>query len=198
MLTQGYYVSSHVNKAGKPAIYTLTQFEATSARRAFPCWDEPALKATFSLTMISAADTVSLSNMPVIDEKPLSEVSASDAGSEESLKTSIKLIKTLKTIKTELKTEESSEEARKWKVTKFDKSAKMSTYLLTFANGHFEYREDSYKSPLTGKDVPLRIYAVSRSPFLLLLFPCIPLATSYLPTALLTTSALYHLLLVTD
>jgi aminopeptidase 2 len=34
------------------------------ARRALPCWDEPLLKATFSVTLISRKGTVSLSNMP--------------------------------------------------------------------------------------------------------------------------------------
>lgn len=41
----------------------------TAARRAFPCWDEPLLKATFAVTMISRTDTVNLSNMPASSEK---------------------------------------------------------------------------------------------------------------------------------
>ena len=81
----GYYKSSF-QKDGTISSYSLTQFEvssfynlysirgyhfvqATAARRAFPCWDEPLLKATFAITMISRADTVNLSNMPVISEK---------------------------------------------------------------------------------------------------------------------------------
>jgi len=35
---------------------------------------------------------------------------------------------------------------------------KVSTYLVAFANGPFEYLESSYKSPLSGKIRPLRIY----------------------------------------
>ena len=34
------------------------------ARRALPCWDEPLLKATFSVTLVSRKGTVNLSNMP--------------------------------------------------------------------------------------------------------------------------------------
>jgi aminopeptidase 2 len=87
----GYYKSAW-EKEGQTKQYALTQFEvgaqqfifytdvggrrphtqfdqATAARRAFPCWDEPALKATFAITMISAADTVNLSNMPAISEQ---------------------------------------------------------------------------------------------------------------------------------
>ncbi|KPP72077.1 puromycin-sensitive aminopeptidase-like, partial [Scleropages formosus] len=44
--------------------------KATDARRAFPCWDEPAIKATFDITLIVPKDRVALSNMNVIDRKP--------------------------------------------------------------------------------------------------------------------------------
>ena len=37
----------------------------------------------------------------------------------------------------------------------------MSTYLLAFANGEFVHLESSYKSPLSGKTRPLRIYGMS-------------------------------------
>ena len=44
------------------------RFQPTAARRAFPCYDEPFLKATFGITLISRADTVNLSNMSVASE----------------------------------------------------------------------------------------------------------------------------------
>jgi aminopeptidase N len=37
--------------------------QATDARRAFPCWDEPAVKATFDVTLVVPKDRVALSNM---------------------------------------------------------------------------------------------------------------------------------------
>ena len=37
--------------------------QATDARRAFPCWDEPAIKATFDVTLVVPKDRVALSNM---------------------------------------------------------------------------------------------------------------------------------------
>ena len=42
-----------------------TQFAAKDARRAFPCWDEPALKASFDVTLVVPKDRLALSNMPV-------------------------------------------------------------------------------------------------------------------------------------
>ena len=42
-----------------------TQFEAIGARRAFPCFDEPLLKATFTMRLIIAHDLEAISNMPV-------------------------------------------------------------------------------------------------------------------------------------
>lgn len=50
-------------------------------------------------------------------------------------------------------------EGDKWKVTRFENTPPMSTYIVAFANGPFVHIEDSYKSPLTGKSRPLRIYA---------------------------------------
>ncbi|KAK7804417.1 hypothetical protein U0070_017030 [Myodes glareolus] len=50
--------------------YTTPTGEATDARRAFPCWDEPAIKATFDISLVVPKDRVALSNMNVIDRKP--------------------------------------------------------------------------------------------------------------------------------
>ncbi|CUA73079.1 hypothetical protein RSOLAG22IIIB_05144 [Rhizoctonia solani] len=147
---KGYYYSS-TSYEGKQRNYTLTQFEPTSARSAFPCWDEPAIKATYSITMISREDTISLSNMPVLNEKPFVEadVDENDKGGVS------KLVK----MKTKTKVEGTTLDKKGWKITTFDKTPIMSSYLIAFANGHFEYLESSYTSPLSGKTRPLRIYA---------------------------------------
>jgi aminopeptidase N len=47
----GFYRSKYTNAAGEIKHAGVTQFEATDARRAFPCWDEPAVKARFNVTL---------------------------------------------------------------------------------------------------------------------------------------------------
>jgi puromycin-sensitive aminopeptidase len=49
-----------------------TQFEATDARRAFPCWDEPAFKAVFSVVLVIDPGLTAVSNTPVVESRVVS------------------------------------------------------------------------------------------------------------------------------
>ncbi|OWM86548.1 hypothetical protein CDL15_Pgr015583 [Punica granatum] len=65
---KGFYRSKYeIN--GEEKNMAVTQFEPADARRCFPCWDEPACKATFTITLDVPSELVALSNMPIIDEK---------------------------------------------------------------------------------------------------------------------------------
>ena len=46
----------------------------------------------------------------------------------------------------------------KWMITRFATTPPMSTYIVAWANGEFEYRETRVALPVSGKEVPLRIY----------------------------------------
>ncbi|KAJ7741960.1 leucyl aminopeptidase [Mycena maculata] len=142
----GYYRSLTTGPDEDKKYCALTQFEPTAARRAFPCWDEPALKATFAISLVSRTDTVNLSNMPAYSEEPCypsqefdhlfqfpeAEDEDDDAGSE-------------------------------WKITRFERSPIMSTYLVAYSNGDFQHLETAFCSPLSGRTVPLRIYTTPKN-----------------------------------
>lgn len=50
---EGFYISSYIDSSSEVKRYlATTHFEPTSARSAFPCFDEPSFKATFSLKMV--------------------------------------------------------------------------------------------------------------------------------------------------
>src|SRR5262249_28473585 len=51
--------------------YAVTQLEATDARRMFPSFDEPALKATFALTATIDAGDHAISNGAVLSDTPV-------------------------------------------------------------------------------------------------------------------------------
>lgn len=64
----GFYRSSYKSKDGKAMYMGATQFESTDARQALPCWDEPAIKATFDVTLIIPTGLTGLSNMDLLEE----------------------------------------------------------------------------------------------------------------------------------
>eukprot|EP01084_Bolivina_argentea_P055125 101081_1 len=109
----GFYRSKYKLGSGEDAFCGCTQFEACDARLAFPCWDEPAAKATFTLQMEYPKDLICISNMPPVKE------TSND----------------------------------KYKIVTFDKTPKMSTYLLAWVIGEFEYIEAK-----TSRTVIMRIY----------------------------------------
>ncbi|KAM3966164.1 puromycin-sensitive aminopeptidase [Aphomia sociella] len=71
---KGLYRSKYLTAKGEERHAAVTQFEATDARRCFPCWDEPAIKATFDISLKVPANRVALSNMPVREENVTGDI----------------------------------------------------------------------------------------------------------------------------
>ncbi|KAL1406700.1 Aminopeptidase 2 mitochondrial [Vanrija albida] len=131
----GYYRSDgDPDKDGKRPLYALTQFAPTSARRAFPSWDEPLLKSTFAISMVARSNETVLSNM---------SAASSGAWKAGSLDPAL---------------EPEFAAGDDWVVTTFDTTPKISTYLVAYACGEFGHLSTVYHSNLTGKTIPLKIY----------------------------------------
>ncbi|GLI69894.1 hypothetical protein VaNZ11_014550 [Volvox africanus] len=65
----GVYRTRYTDAQNTPHVLVATQFESAAARKAFPCFDEPRFKATFSLTLETPAGLEVLSNMPRLSQQ---------------------------------------------------------------------------------------------------------------------------------
>jgi aminopeptidase N/puromycin-sensitive aminopeptidase len=92
---RGFYLSKTDRRN-----YAVTQFESTDARRAYPSFDEPALKATYDVSLVIDADDTAISNGAII-----SDTAGPIAGKH---------------------------------TLRFDRTPKMSTYLVAFLVGDFQ------------------------------------------------------------
>lgn len=62
---QGLFAQTYLDPSGAKRTLLSTQMEATDARRMFPCWDEPAFRATFRLSATVPAGWAAVGNMPI-------------------------------------------------------------------------------------------------------------------------------------
>ena len=67
---RGFYRSTFTDEDGNERVIATTQFESTNARRAFPCWDEPDLKAVFEVTLVVPDDLMAVSSGAEVDSQP--------------------------------------------------------------------------------------------------------------------------------
>lgn len=134
----GYYKSTWQN-AGREEHYASTQFEPMSARRAYPSWDEPALKSTYTIAMVTRNNLTSLSNMPKAEERRWTGFIDLEGG---------RLGETFDTVN-----------PKEWSVVRFQTTPLISSYLVAWANGAFAHVDSQYTSPLSRNIVPLRVYA---------------------------------------
>jgi puromycin-sensitive aminopeptidase len=67
----GFYRSTYKDKDGVERYIATTQFEATDARRAFPCWDEPDFKAVYAVSLKVDELLTAISNASVEIETKL-------------------------------------------------------------------------------------------------------------------------------
>ena len=65
---RGFYRSTYKDKTGATHLMAATQFEATDARRAFPCWDEPDFKAVFATSLIIDPSLTAVSNTAITSQ----------------------------------------------------------------------------------------------------------------------------------
>ncbi|XP_061819782.2 aminopeptidase N-like [Nerophis lumbriciformis] len=101
---EGFYRSEYTEDGVKKVVAT-SQMQATFARKVFPCFDEPAMKAVFNVTIIHDRDKAALSNGRQMDVA------------------------------------DTVIDGTAVRVTTFEPTARMSTYLLAIIVSDFSYKE---------------------------------------------------------
>jgi aminopeptidase 2 len=154
----GYYRSTHKQSDGSIGFDGVTLFAPTAARKALPCFDEPDMKATFAVTLLSREGLTVLSNMPA--KSIQAGVDAADFFIGDSTAAPAAEDRSISSDQSKFGADSTpASKDHRWTATTFQTTPKMSTYLLAWAKGDFRHLESSYTSPLTGRKVPLRIYA---------------------------------------
>uniref|UniRef100_UPI00398E96E8 aminopeptidase Ey-like n=1 Tax=Pristiophorus japonicus TaxID=55135 RepID=UPI00398E96E8 len=103
----GFYRCQY-EEDGKNKFLAVTMMQPTDARKVFPCFDEPALKATFDLAVIHLPQHTAISNMPIIKRSQMWVL------------------------------------GQMWIITTFDRTLKMSSYLLACVVSEFQSIEEIY------------------------------------------------------
>lgn len=67
---RGFFFVDYPTDQGVKRLLT-SKLEPSDARRIFPCWDEPAFKASFALTVVVPRNHLAVGNMPVEREEPI-------------------------------------------------------------------------------------------------------------------------------
>ena len=82
---RGFYRSTYKDASGATQTMAATQFEATDARRAFPCWDEPDFKAVFATTLVVDPRLTAVLDLPgpTTDSNEHREADAHEPGAED-------------------------------------------------------------------------------------------------------------------
>ncbi|XP_023447130.1 aminopeptidase Q isoform X2 [Dasypus novemcinctus] len=73
---EGLFLNTYTDQGERRALLA-SQMEPTFARNVFPCFDEPALKATFNITIIHHPSYVALSNMPRLSQSEKEDANGS-------------------------------------------------------------------------------------------------------------------------
>jgi puromycin-sensitive aminopeptidase len=88
----GFYRSVYRGADGQDKPLASTQFESTDARRAFPCWDEPAFKAVYQVTLVVDEQLTAISNARVVRETAIAGTGKKEVVFADSMKMSTYLV----------------------------------------------------------------------------------------------------------